>query len=307
MFKKYKNYEEANTILKVFEPLFKSLKYEETYCDEFNSYESTKYIAKAQDNWTLITHFYGKKQSDVSKKHFYPYISFEKDMKKQLTHFTKDSVAERNQQSVDIANFLENLYQPDFDKVFKVLDIFIEQGLNSGMFKAVDVKRYKRHMISHMHINHYHGSICLWDKNYARITFNNVLQKGSGKNGTHFKNSFISVSIVHLVDSQGNVNAYFKFKLPQSATNKSTYVMPIKGEDVIYLVGDDESLRYTPIDKIITIPINKETLSTYFKTEIEDEIKNTISKTLKIKKIELDGLSADELKDYFMLVEMIKI
>ena len=40
---------------------------------------------------------------------------------------------------------------------------------------------------------------------------------------------------------------------------------------------------------------------------IEDEIKNTISKTLKIKKIELDGLSADELKDYFMLVEMIKI
>lgn len=307
MFKKYKNHEEANAILKIFEPIFKLSAYEETFCDEFNGYNSTKYIAKSHDNWELVTHFYGKKQSGVIKKDFYPYISFEKDTKKKLTHFTKDSVAERNQQSVDIANFLENFYQPDFDKVFNVLDIFIEQGLGSGLFKTVAVKRYKRHMISHMHINHYHGTISIWDKNYARITFNNVLQKGAGKNGTHFKNSFISVSVIHLVDSQGNVNAYFKFKLPQSATNKNTYVMPINGEDIVYLVGDDDILHYTPIDKIISMPINKETLSTYFKTEIEDEIKNTISKTLKIKKIELDGLSADELKDYFMLVEMIKI
>jgi hypothetical protein len=307
MFKKYKNYEDANTILKLFEPIFKSSAYEETFCDDFNGYTSTKYIAKSHDNWELVTHFYGKKQSGVIKKDFYPYISFEKDTKKKLTHFTKDSVAERNQQSVDIANFLEKQYQPDFDKVFSVLDIFIEQGLNSGMFKAVNVKRYKRHMTSHMHINHYHGTICLWDKNYSSITFNNILQKGAGKNGTHFKKSFISVGVIHLVDSNNDVKPYFKIKLPTSATNKNTYVIPISDQDTLYLVGDDDSLRYTPIDKIISMPLKKEKLAEYFKGEIENEIKTTISKTLKIKKTELDNLSADELKDYFMLVEMIKI
>ena len=307
MFKSYKNYKEANNILKIFEPLFKYSKYQEDYYDGFSDYASTKYIADMPENWQLVTEFYGKKQSYNLKKHFYPYITFEKDMKSKCTHFHKEAVAERNQQSKDIADFLQNLYTPDFDKVFNVIDIFIEQGLNSGMFKAVNVKRYKRHMTSHMHINHYHGSISLWDKNYSSITFNNVLQKGSGKNGTHFKKSFISVGVIHLVDSKNEVNAYFKIKLPHSATNKNTYVIPITSEDTMYLVGEDESLRDTPIDKIISMPIKKEALTAYFKMEIEDEIKTTISKPLKIKKTELDNLSADELKDYFMLVEMIKI
>ncbi len=84
MFKKYKNHEEANAILKIFEPIFKLSAYEETFCDEFNGYNSTKYIAKSHDNWELVTHFYGKKQSGVIKKDFYPYISFEKDTKKKL-------------------------------------------------------------------------------------------------------------------------------------------------------------------------------------------------------------------------------
>jgi hypothetical protein len=307
MFNSYKNHQEANNILKIFEPLFKYSKYTDDYYDGFNDCESTKYIAQANEGWQLVTQFYGTKQGNIIRKKFYPYISFEKDTKKKLTHFTKESVAERNQQSVDIANFLENLYQPDFDKVFNVLDIFIEQGLDSGLFKSVAVKRYKRHMISHMHINHYHGTISIWDKNYARITFNNVLQKGSGKNGTHFKKSFISVGIIHLVDSNNDVKPYFKIKLPTSATNKNTYVIPISGVDTMYLVGDDDSLRYTPIDKILSMPIKKEALTAYFKGEIENEIKTTISKTLKIKKTELDNLSPDELKDYFMLVEMIKI
>lgn len=307
MFNSYKNHQEANNILKIFEPLFKYSKYTDDYYDGFNDCESTKYIAQANEGWQLVTQFYGTKQRNMIRKKFYPYISFEKDMKSKMTHFNKEAVAERNQQSQDIANFLQNLYTPDFDKVFDVLDIFIEQGLNSGMFKAVNVKKYKRHMTSHMHINHYHGSICLWDKNYSSITFNNVLQKGAGKNGTHFKKSFISVGVVHLVDSNNEVKPYFKIKLPTSATNKNTYVIPISGVDTMYLVGDDDSLRYTPIDKIISMPIKKEALTAYFKGEIENEIKTTISKTLKIKKTELDNLSADELKDYFMLVEMIKI
>ena len=307
MFKKYKNYEDANTILKLFEPLCNYAKYEEEYYDGYSGYSSEKYIAHIQDNWSLVTQFYGKHQNHTIKKHFYPYVTFEKDMKSKMSHFNKDAVAERHQKSKEVAEFLQNLYTPDFDKVFDVLDIFIEQGLNSGMFKAVNVKRYKRHMTSHMHINHYHGSICLWDKNYSSITFNNVLQKGAGKNGTHFKKSFISVGVVHLVDSNNDVKAYFKIKLPMSANNKNTYVIPISGQDIMYLVGDEDSLRDTPIDKILSMPIKKEALTAYFKIEIEDEIKKTISRTLKIKKTELDNLSPDELKDYFVLVEMIKI
>lgn len=307
MFNSYNNHQDANNILKIFEPLFKYSNYTNEYYDGFNGCESTKYIAQANEGWQLVTQFYGKKQDKLLIKNFYPHITFEKDMKSKMTHFNKEAVAERNQKSQNIANFIQNLYKPDFDKIFDIMDIFIEQGLNSGMFKEVNVKKYKKHMTSHIHINHYHGSIALWDKNYSSITFNNVLQNGAGKNGKHFKKSFISVSVVYLVDSKNDVKPYFKIKLPTSAKNKNTYVIPITVQDTMYLVNDDDSLRYTPIDKILSMSIKKEALTSYFKMEIENEIKTTISKTLKIKKTELYNLSADELKDYFMLVEMIKI
>jgi hypothetical protein len=307
MFNSYKNYQEANNILKIFEPLFKYSKYTDEYYDGFNDSESTKYIAQADEGWQLITQFYGPKKDNMIRKKFYPYVSFEKDLKSKMTHYNGESVAERFQKSKEIAEFLQTTYTPDFDRVIEIIDIFIEQGLHSGMFNSVDVKKYKKHMISHMHINHYHGQIKLWDKNYASIKFNNVLQKGTGKNGTHFKKSFICINVVYLVDSMNEVNIYFQIKLPTSATNKNTYVLPLAGGDILYLVGDSESLRITPIDKIISMPLKKDKLAEYFKGEIENEIKTTISKTLKIKKTELDNLSADELKDYFMLVEMIKI
>lgn len=307
MFNSHKNHQEANNILKIFESLFKYSKYTNEYYDGFNGCESTKYIAQSEEGWQLVTQFYGEKKDNMIRKKFYPYISFEKDMKSKMTHFNKEAIAERNQQSQNIANFLQNRYTPDFDKVFNILDIFIEQGVNSGMFKDINVKRYKGHMNSHVHINHYHGSISLRYKNYCSITFNNVLQNGACKNGKNFKKTFISVNIVHLVDSNNDVKPYFKIKLPTSAKNKNTYVIPISGQETIYLVGDDDSLRYTPIDKILSMAIKKEALTNYFKLEIENEIKTTISKTLKIKKTELDNLTADELKDYFMLVEMIKI
>lgn len=307
MFKNHQNHEEANSVLKMFKPLFNYHKCTGDYYDGFRSYACTKYIATLDDEWQLITQFYGKKQGKVVKKQFSPSIEFQKDTKAKLTQYTPAAIQERVTLSQTVADFIQTHYQPDFERVIKVTECFIEEGMKSGLFNHADLRNYEKTINAHMHINHYHGIVSLWHQNHSNITFNNVLQKGSGRNGKHFKKSFLSVAVVFLADSKNEVKPYFKIKLPKSSTSKMTLILPLSGENKIYQVNNDEFLSRTPIDKIVGMPINQKTLSNLFKDTLQEEIKKSISKTLKIKKTELDKLSADELKDYFVLVEMVKI
>lgn len=307
MFTTYKNHEEANSVLKIFKPLVNYHQYTDDHYSAFSSYFSTKYIANLDNEWQLITHFYGKKEGKSARKQYAPIVQFQKDTKAKMTQYTPTSNQERLTLSQTIAEFLQNTYKPDFDRVLKVIEYFIEEGINSGLFNHVDIRKYKKNMSAHMHINHYHGIISLWNQNHSNITFNNVLQKGSGRTGKHFKKSFLSVDVVFLANSKSEVELYFKIKLPKSSTSKIILLIPLSGGNKIYQVTNDDSLIYNPIDKIVGMPINQKTLSNLFKDTLQDEIKKSISKTLKIKKTELDKLSADELKDYFVLVEMVKI
>lgn len=307
MFTTYKNFEEANSILKIFKPLFNYHKYTDYHDRAFSAYVFTSYIAKLDDEWELITRFHGKKTGQVTKKQYAPRIEFKKDTKAKLTQYRSSSFQEREKLSQSVAELIQNTYKPDFDSVLKVIEYFIEEGLKSGLFNHVNARPYIKNMSAHMHINHYHGAVSFWHQNHSNITFNNVLQKGSGRSGKHFKKSFLSVDVVFLANSKNEVEPYFKIKLPKSSTTKITLITPLSGGDKIYQISKDDRLHYTPIDKMISVPIKQNTLSNMFKDAIQDEIKKSISKTLKIKKTELDKLSADELKDYFVLVEMVKI
>lgn len=307
MFKIHKNYTEANTLLKIFEQLFKYSKYTEDNGNASMNSSSTKYTASFQNNWNFIIEFSGKQYSGVFKKKFYPTIVFKKE-----PVFNKSSpISEINEQSKIIADFIQNTYNPDFEKMMNVINIFNEIGLNYGLFNKVDIQKYKKHISSHMHTSKYYGEIELGNKNHSVITFNNVLQnqvkKGFSNNERHFKKSFVSVHMIYLVNTNKEVDLYFKIQLPKSPTKKLTYIIPITNADKMYLVTDDESLRQTPIDKIISMPLNNETLTKHFQEEIQNEIKNSISTALKIKKEDLNNLSNEELKEYFVLVEMIKI
>lgn len=307
MFTNHKNYEEANSVLKIFKPLVNYHQYTDDYHSAFSSYISTKYIANLDDEWQLITNFSCKKKGKSVRKQYAPRVEFQKDTKAKMTQYTPEAIQERVTLSQTVAEFVQKTYQPDFDRVLKIIEYFIEEGLKSGLFNHADLRDYEKTINAHMHINHYHGTVSFWHQNHSNITFKNVLQKGSGRSGKHFKKSFLSVSVIFLADSKNEVNPYFKIKLPKSSTSKITLIMPFSGGNKIYKVSNDEFLSNTPIDKMLSMAINQKILSNLFKNTFQEEIKKSISKTLKIKKPELDKLSADELKDYFVLVEMVKI
>lgn len=309
MFKNYPNHQNANDLVSIFKPLFQCSKYNETYVDIFNGMCFTKYEADAQNNWKVNVNCYGYQTAHdkMGKKVFKPTIEFQKDMKSKMIHFHPEQKKERFDTSKKIGEFLQKLYNPDFERVVNIIDMFIEQGIESGMIKSANLKNYKKNLIDHMHINHYHGIIQVGVYNISTVTFNNVLQKSIGKKRIRFKKSFISIDIVYLVDSNNEVKPYFNIKLPYSSTYKCAYIIPLAGGNEISVVGDDNCLRSIPIDKINTLPLTKEALIPHFQNELKDEIKKAISKALKMKKTELDALSSSELKDYFVLVEMLKI
>lgn len=61
------------------------------------------------------------------------------------------------------------------------------------------------------------------------------------------------------------------------------------------------------IDELTEYATDDESLKLIFQDNFLNEIKTTISKTLKTDKKDLDKLSAEELKSYFVVFEMYKI
>lgn len=327
MFKLYNNHHEAESLIDIMKPLFSYSEYTETRYSGFNNYTSKKYTAICKDAWEVTVNFLANKKDGPNKKKFYPKITFRKKLKTMGNQYSKSDVensvqncyserVENSQnlaifeiieKSKQIADLLQSAYNPDFDRILNIIDIFIDQGLASGMFAKVDRKKYEKHISSHIHINPYLKEVSLWSKNHSAVVFNNILQKGVGTNKQHFKKSFISIGVEYLVDSLGDVKPYFKLSLPITAHNKQTYCIPLTGEDKMYLVGNEDSLTSTPIDNIVSIPLSDIKITEYFKEQFNESIKKAISTILNIKKTELDVMNASQLKEYFIIIEMLKV
>lgn len=308
MFKTYPNHNEANDLVSIFSNLFNFIEFEEDCKPDVKlGICITTYTAKTDDNWALIIEFYNNKNSKEDKKTYYPEIKF-RQLGERVRNFDEEQYKERRKRLHQITNFLQKKYNPNFERMIEVLKVFVEKGIECGLFKSLSEKKYKKIMKSHLHTNHYTRTIILSDSNFGTVTFNNILQKGiNNYRGTHFKKSYISVSVDYLAHSDNTMHLYFKIRLPYSDSRKSTCVIPLSGEPIVYFMSNDDKLKKECIDKLPSISMDENTLKDFFDKEFHKEMATCISKTLKIDKAVLHGVTSDELREYFVLVEMLKI
>jgi hypothetical protein len=309
MFKTYANHPEANYLVNIFSKVFNFTEFnEEASQNKEQDFCLTTYTTKTDDDWALIIEFYNSKNSNTDQKVYYPDIKFQQ-LGKRVRNFDEEQYKERKQKLKDIVELMDKKYNPNFERMITVLKLFVEKGIECGLFKSLAERKYKKVMKSHVGANHYSGVLSLTDNNFGTVTFNNILQKGvTGYRGvTHFKKSYISVSIDYLAHSDNTMHPYFKIRLPYSESRKSTCVIPMTGDPVVYFMSTDEKLRRECIDKLPSVSMDETELKEFFDQEFYKEMKTCISKTLKIDKSTLNGVTPEELKEYFVLVEMLKI
>lgn len=309
MFKTYANHPEANYLVNIFSKVFNFTEFnEEASPNKESDFCLTTYIAKTDDDWALIIEFYNSKNSNTDQKVYYPDIKFQQ-LGKHVRNFDEEQYKERKQKLKDIVELMDKKYNPNFERMITVLKLFVEKGIECGLFKSLAERKYKKVMKSHVGANHYSGILSLTDNNFGTVTFNNILQKGVvGYRGTtHYKKSYISVSVDYLAHSDNTIHPYFKIRLPYSESRKSTCVIAMTGDPVVYFMSTDEKLRRECIDKLPSVLMDETMLKEFFDQEFYKEMKTCISKTLKIDKSTLNGVTPEELKEYFVLVEMLKI
>jgi len=296
---------DANKIVDIFKPLFNFSKYKESYYD-FKDLRHTTYKAETDDRWSINITTYSYVVANNGMRSLRLNLHFRKD--DAIFRYSDESdIEEIKQKSKVIADYVDNLYQPDYKTILDILEIFIKEGVDSGMVNSAETKAYNKKAHHHINIQKNTGEIRISFYNLSTISFNNLLQKVQGKKKTHFKKSYVSVYIVYLIDSNNEVKPYFKIMLPYSSTTKKVYVVPINNAKKVFFVGDEDRLKTKHVDEMESISITDGGLKLHFQQEFKKEIIKAISKALKIKQENLNNLLDEALKDYFVLVEMMKI
>lgn len=303
MFKQFLNAHEANHFAKSLSPFFKWKEYHEKEKNIYPSFKgATVYVAKNEDlSWELNVAFSNRDRTNngLEMKHYYPKITF-RPSTGSMTSLIKEKL-------VKLSEFLETKYSPDYDQITKIVDIFVEKGIESGFIHEVVHKKYEKKITTNFGMNRSSSQLEFKDKNIGTVSFNNILQKGSGEHYNYFKKSYINVEIIHLVQPDDTIQPFFMIKLPYSANNKITCVMPLNNADKFYLSATEEPLKTGYIRKLNTVNMNTVDLTDYFGNLFKTEVKNVISETLKIRLNDLHPLTTEELKEHFILVEMMKI
>jgi putative sterol carrier protein len=302
MFEKYKNCEDVNKLVEQVSSVFNFTTFHE---ENHKSYErdigSTIYSASTDDNWKLVVSFNNRFRSKHDQKHYYPEIRFERTVSDYLTAIKLDKVAE-------LTELFQNNYAPDFDQVRNLIDIFVKKGIDIGMFNHVKLKDETQHLSNYFGMHKYYQKISFNGTNYATVMLNKVLQKNNCSLGRSFTKAYINIEIIYLVSSDNELKPYFKIRLPYSATKKVTCIIPLSRSSKMYIAETDNVLKEKYVDNLNEkVSMDDKSLSDFFEKELQNEVKNVIVGALKIKKSELTGLSNDELKEYFILVEMVKI
>lgn len=208
---------------------------------------------------------------------------------------------------INISSIIETMYKPDFNKIINLIDWFIDEGTKTEVIKLPDKSLYSTNVKNHLKDNFHTFNISSTNKNVAMICFNNILQKGEGLSDKHFKKSYINIDLIHLIHSDNTMHPYFKIKLPYFDNKKISCVTPIGKSNKLYIYTDDKTLTTQHIDQEKHSELTETDVRYYFNKLFSNQIINVLSNRLKISKKELEQLSANELKEYFLLVEMIKI
>lgn len=300
---------EANHIVKIFSPIFNFTSFH-IGVTQPQSYEQkiiTQYTAKSDNKWDLTISFYNDKNTNDKEKQYVATIKFKRHHDNEKS-YDEHVIKEKRKMHKDIVDHVIKTYQPDFKQIDHVLKVFVEQGVECGLFKSFDEKKYRKIMKSHMKINHYYGSIGFSANNFGTVTFNKILQKGVvGYSGVHFKKSYASVAIELLAHSDGTIQPYFSIRLPYSSTSKGTCLIPLKNDNKVYFMPNDDHFKKGYVDQMKPIDMERESLIEFFDKEFNKRLKNAIAKALKMNRSELSNTTSDELKEYFILVEMMKI
>lgn len=303
MFKQFLNAHEVNHFAKSLSSFFNWKDFHEERKNNYPSFKGqTIYTAKNEDHgWELNVAFSNRIRTNngLEMKHYYPEITFNPSVIS-MTSLIKEKL-------IQLSDFLEKKYKPDYEQITKIVDIFVTKGIESGLIHDVVHKKYEKKITTNFGINRYSSKLEFKDKNIATVTFNNILQKGSGKHADYFKKSYINVELIHLVQPDDTIQPYFMIKLPYSANNKITCVIPLNNAEKFYFAASEEPFKTGYIRKLNTVNMNTVDLTEYFGSLFKKEVKNIIAETLKIRLNDLHPLTTEELKEYFILVEMIKI
>lgn len=292
MFEKYDFHVESNNFIELFKPFLNFEKFTET-----DIHYGVNYTAEASDKWRIVINYpkhFEKHDWYLAKS---PSITF-KNYEEQYRYITLTDEERKIEikRSDEFINYFHKLYKPNFDRMINILEIFTKQGLDSGIFQKITLKKYERHSRTHIH--------GVYNRIYASINFNNILQSlRSGE--TNYKKSVMSIDFIYLVGSDKQLMPYFKIRLPYTSHKKVNCIISFDCSKM-YFTKTDHEFQLNFIDHLEAHQTDDESLNLYFKNIFNIEVINSISKTLKMKKADLKKLSQDELKNYFILVDMIK-
>lgn len=306
MFKTYPNHTEINNFNQMFTPIFAFNTFNEnnTYVDK-KDYGSTIYTMADNNGWACVTSFVNKEKKAPVQKHYCPEITF---VKKDKHHRSYEAhIQELKDTNKKVADYLTKLHKPNYEQLFHILDLFVKTGVDTGMLRYIELKTYRKHLKSHIRIVYHKHSLEFNDRNLGVINFNEILQDGSMYNEGFFKQSYVTLSVIYLVDRDNTLKPYFKLRLPYSEKKKGTCLFPLSDKSKVYFTYNDNDYMNGYIDELTEYATDDESLKLIFQDNFLNEIKTTISKTLKTDKKDLDKLSAEELKSYFVVFEMYKI
>lgn len=307
MFKTYLNHLDVNGLLKTFENDLDFVDYkEEQKTDRFDRIIKTVYRAittNGERNLEIV--FTPQRESRIEEKNHIGTLSFVAEDSEVLT------ASKIKSDKYKIASMLEKIYSPNFNKAIELVNWFIDEGEKSSVINVADLygssknyysKKVEDHIIAHS----YDRKIIISSVNMATVYFNNILQKTEFNIHKKFKTSFINIDIVWLVHSDNTMHPYFKIRLPYFENKKASVLLSMKG-DKVFLYLDDKQLYNTAIDFKTPEATDESHLRDMFRKLFENQIKNTVANRLKISKAELQNLNVEELKEYFVLLEMVNI
>ena len=305
MFELYPNHREVNHLLKTFENDFQFNKFKEEYITDRQGYVlNTVYAATSQvGQRDLQVIFINPSKTHRNIEQLQHKIAKLIFIDNEVKVFKPDNI--RND-ARNIIRMLETMYTPNFDKIIQVMDWFVHIGTQAGVINVVDKKLYKRSMESHILARLSDTKIRIIDQNIADVYFNNVLQKGEGIQSKHFKKSYINVDVIYLVHSDNTIHPYFKMRLPYFENKKISCVLSMTGDKAYFFLDDSDLDKYF-IDQQPPEMLTECNIHNLFTKLFEKQIKSILGSRLQISKEELKDLTINDLKEYFVLVEMVNI
>lgn len=208
---------------------------------------------------------------------------------------------------INIGYIIETMYKPDVNKIINVIEWFIDEGEKAGVIKIPNKKENSKNVENCLNTNFHTFYINSTNKNVAIISFNNILQKGNCIRYKQFKKSYINIDLIYLIHSDNTMHPYFKIRLPYFDNKKISCVTPIGKSNKIYIYTDDKTLTTQYIDQEKHYELSETAMRCYFNKLFSNQVINLLSNRLKISKKELEQLSINELKEYFLLVDMMKM